>query len=294
MLWLLVAVIEPLMHALANVFDNYFINNLFKKPGTLVFFSSLMNLVFLPLLFLFHLPTVPAWSEMPLLMLLGLISVAYVYPYYRALQSDDTSVVTSLFSIGSIFVPILSFFIIGEVLRVSQYIGFLLIITASSLLTLNLKTRVVSSKALFYMSIVSLILAVEAVTYKYVLTSIDWVTALTWSTMFSFLFAMPLYFFNKENIHAKAPAFRKSLKLFALEELATFVGVAAAVYATALAPVTLVRGVASLQPVFVLGYAVLFSKAFPKAFKEKIDGESLKKKILLFALIIIGSLLAFS
>ncbi|HLC59398.1 MAG TPA: hypothetical protein VJH34_02650, partial [archaeon] len=103
MLWLLIALLNPLLHGWSNIIDNVLVNRIFKNPLNLVVFSSVMNLAFLPLLFLFHIPVLPTASTLPIFILLGLLDIAYVWPYYKALQHDDTSVVSGLFSLGKVF-----------------------------------------------------------------------------------------------------------------------------------------------------------------------------------------------
>lgn len=292
---MLFALLEPMFHGIANVFDNYFVNKIFRNPIVLIFFSHITDLLFLPLIFVFGLPVIPAMSQIPIFAILGLINVTYIYPYLKALQSDDTSTVSSLFSMSKIFVPVLAFLFIGEILTLNQYIGFAMIIVASSLLTMDFRKKFRLNSSFVYMLIVSVILSIEAILYKFVLGSVDWVTAFTWSTVFSLLFVMPILLIGKyrKEIRRTTPSFKKGFKLFATEEFVTFVGSVGFVVAMSLAPVTLVKGVSSLQPVFVLLYAILFGKMFPKAFKEKVDGKSLAKKVIFFVIIILGGILAF-
>ena len=124
MYWLLFALLEPILHGLANVIDNHFTNNLFKRTTTLVFFASFTNLLFLPIILILDFPTLITISQIPFFIILGLTGIGYLYPYYKALQNDDTSVVVSLFSLGKVFVPLLAFLLVGEILNTTQYLGF--------------------------------------------------------------------------------------------------------------------------------------------------------------------------
>ena len=128
MYWIIFALLEPFFHGFANVIDNHFTNNLFKKTTTLVFFASFTNILFLPIIFLLDFPSFITPSQIPFFIILGLTGIGYLYPYYKALQNDDTSIVVSLFSLGKIFVPLLAFLLVGEILAISQYIGFFVVI----------------------------------------------------------------------------------------------------------------------------------------------------------------------
>src|SRR3989338_2331948 len=136
-MWILFACISAAFYAVAEQFDSFFVNGKFKHPFTLLFYTSLFNLIFVPVLFIFQPPEVPPISTIPLFILLGLVGIGYLYPYYRGLQSDDTSVAISFFGVSRIFVPVLAFLAVGEVLDVQQYLGILLIILSVTLLGLH-------------------------------------------------------------------------------------------------------------------------------------------------------------
>lgn len=294
MLWILIALLSPLLHGLSNILDNYFVNKLFKEPIILVFFSSFINLLFLPFVFLVGVPGMLPLQLVPFIIILGLTNIFYLYPYYKALEADETSIVISLFSLGKLFVPALAFMLVREKLSITQYAGFFIIILSSTLLTLNhhgKKFRINAS--FFWMGLCSLILAIEAVSYKYVFTSTSWVTGFSWAVMSSFVLVLPLLLVHKYKcgIKSQFTKFRNNFHLFALEEFLTFGGNAAITFAVSIAPVTLVEGISSLQPLFVLVYALLFSRLYPKWFKEKIDEKSMVKKILLFLIIVGGVVL---
>ncbi len=294
MIWVLIALLSQGLHSFANVMDNYFVNKLFKSPSVLVFYASFINLLFLPLIFIFQLPELPTLNLLPFYFLLGLTNVLYLYPYYKALENDDTSIVISLFSLGKILVPILAFLIVGEVLSLKQYLGFLVIIFSSSILTLNNHSKKFEfNKSLYYMCVVSFILAFEAVLYKYVFNNTNWITGFTWAVIASFIIILPTLLLKNQrnNVRKTFYKFRNKFHLFALEEFLTFGGTATATIAISLAPVTLVEGISGFSPIFVLTYAILLGRLFPKAFKEKIDGKSIIKKIMLFIIMIIGIVL---
>ena len=294
MLWILIALIAPLTQGLANVLDSYFINNPFKNPTTLIFFSASLSLIFLPLIFLIQIPSIPPIGMLLPLMLTGFLNVAYAYPYYKALQRTDVSSVSALFSLGKILVPILAFLIVGEILSISQYAGFLIIVVGAFLLSIDFGHRLKVGKALPLMALASFATSLESVVYKFVLNSISWSTALSWSTVFSLIFISVIVLVSRQwrPIFQSFSRFRSKLPLLAGEELLTFTGSAAVVLAISLAPVTLVKGITALQPIFVLVIAVILKKQYKHfSFKEEVHRRALLKKVILFIAIIIGSIL---
>ena len=294
MLWILIALLSPLLHGLSNILDNYFVNGIFRNPVILVFFASSINILFLPLILLIETPHMLPLNVLPFIIILGLTNIFYLYPYYKALESDDTSIVSSLFSLGKIFVPLLAFFIVQEKLTTLQYAGFFVILLASTALTLNTHQKKIRlNNSFFWMLLCSLILTIESVMYKYVFIHVSWATGFFWAVISSFVLVLPMLCIKKyrRDIVSQFSTFKKSFHLFALEEFLTFGGSIGSTLAISLAPVTLVEGIFSLQPVFVLGYALLFSRWYPKVFKEKIDAKSIIKKVFLFLILLTGVLL---
>lgn len=294
---LVFAFLAPALYGAANILDNFLVGKLFRKIPALIFYSELLNVLFIPFVWLFQTPELPSWNVVPIFLAIGACDMLYLYPYYKALQSDDTAVVSSLFSIGKIFVPILAFLIVGEVLTMAQYLGFALIITSSTLLTLSVKHGSLRLRpSFFYMLIASLLISLEIVLYKYLLENVSWSTGFVSSLLaaFGLAFLMLLVRRWRKDIMEGWSIFRRRFPLLAAEELLTVGATGSYTYATASLPATLIGGIAESQSFIVLLYAVLFSRFFPKVFKEKIDTRNVFKKISLFVLTIIGVALILS
>ncbi|MBI4163927.1 MAG: EamA family transporter [Candidatus Aenigmarchaeota archaeon] len=293
LLWMWLVVAGTMLYGLSNVFDSYLANRLFRKPSTLLFFTTLINLIFLPLIFFIQVPGIPPLNLLPFFVFLGLVDVAYLYPYYKALESDETSVVVSLFAIDKIFVPFLAFLIVGEVLTLTQYFGFTLVLLSSLLLTLHHHGKFRLNKSFLYMALCSLLLAFEGVVYKYVFENVSWSTGFSWALIFSFLIVLPMLLFkhHRTSIRLQVKKFERKIHIFVSNELLSFGGAAALTFAVSIAPITFIKGVDSIQPLFVLIYAILLTRFFPKMFREKVDLKNIEKKLLLFALMIVGILI---
>jgi len=287
MFWIFIAFLSPLFYAATNVFDNYFVNLHFKNPITLIFFASVFNIVFLPFILLIQTPALPTMETLPFFMLIGAIDVIYLYPYYRALQEDDTSNVLAFFYVGSVFVPIFAYFIANETLTLRYYMGFFLLIISWTILSLNKYSRPVSTAAIL-MILCSLLVSIELVVYRYIFASVSWSTGVFWSMFFATLFVLPIFFVKKQrqSIIEHIPRFKRCFHLFLVEELFAFLGLAAYTYAVFLVPATLVRGIGALQPFILLVLAIFLGKFFP--FKEGLSTPDLVKKSIAFFLIVIG------
>jgi len=297
-MWILIALIAPTCYGIACVFDSFLINKNFKNPLTIAFFSSLLNIIFVPFLFLFDKPIIPPITLIPIFILLGIINISYLYPYFRGLQNDDTSTVVAFFGIGRIFIPILAFLIAGEILSLYQYVGIILIIL--SVLSLSIKRipkGFIFKKAFIYIICAAFITSFEGVLLKYLFNhGIPVSTAiggeLIMSLFLVFLFLLPKSL--RKDIQTNISTFKKNIHIFFTEELFTFLAFVAEGYAIHIAPVSLVKGITIFTPFFILLYSNLFGKRFPNTFKEEKNIRSNIKKILLFTSLSVGVFLITS
>jgi drug/metabolite transporter (DMT)-like permease len=292
-MWVFFAFLAPALYAIAEIFDGYLSNRGFKNIAPLIFFASLMNFIFVAIIFTINKPIIPTGNLILPLIGVGLTNVLYLYPYYKSLKIEDTSIVSGFFSIGKIIIPILAFIFVGEVLSIKQYIGILIIILGNSFLALNTSNKKITFNKSFYLIILaSTILSIEGILFKYMFEQgVDWSTAIGGQLLISGVIACTLLMLitkTRKQIFKERSNYRKSIKIFFTEESITFLAVASETYAISLAPVSLVKGIGMTIPIFVLSYIVIVKKYNPKAFRENIEKKFVFKKAFIFSLIILG------
>ncbi len=293
MSWILIAFLEPVLHASVNILDSNLTNRLFKSAWLITILVAFSTVLFLPLIWIFDPPTNLPLNLLPFFVVVAFIELFYSYPYYKALQNADTSIAISLFSLGKIFVPILAFVFIKESLLPIQYFGFFLIIGSSFALTFNRQARFRLNKSFFYMLLASALLAIEVVIYKYIFDQVGWSTGFVWvlgisGVMGLFTILLPKV---RQSIKLELPALKKYYWLILLIGGIGFFGNIGFTYAVSQVPATVARTIDSFQPMFVLFYAVIFKRFFPISFKEEVDIRSLAKKVVLFIITVIGVVL---
>ncbi|HLD18270.1 MAG TPA: EamA family transporter [Patescibacteria group bacterium] len=292
--WIFLALLGPFFHGWANVLDNVLTNQRVQNVFSLIVFTSFFNFFFLPLVWLFDKPSWPDVWVFPVFALLGLVNILYSYPYYRALQEEDTSVVAALFALGKIFVPILAFLFVGERLEPLQYVGFFVIVAASVALSLRSWSDLHLNAALGFMLLVSFFLAWEAVGFKFLFEhGVGWGTAVAGQSVFAIAWVLLLLVVPgiRRGMTESWRSFRPAAPFFVVEEFLTFAGSAASTYAFFLVPITFVTSVGSFQPFFVLFYAIVFRKKLSGFFKEAIDRTSLVRKLFFFFVMFAGIVL---
>lgn len=294
-MWLLYAFLAPAFYAIAEILDEFLVNKKFNHLFTVVFYTSLFNLIFIPILFAFSPPTLPPLHTLPIFLGLGLAGIAYLYPYYRGLQSDDTSVATSFFAIGRLFVPVLAFLIVGEVLDLQQYFGIGLIIVSVVALGLHhSRKRFRFSKALWYIGWAAFILAFEGVFLKLLFVQgVSVSTAVGGEAIIGLIIGISLLGLQRvrSDVIATIPLFIKLSPLFLLEELFTFIGQVTESSAISLTSLSIVKGLTMTAPFFLVAYAWIGRGIFPSLFKEDLHRKNVLHKLFLFLILIIGIIL---
>lgn len=294
-MWILFAFIAPAFYGVAEILDNFLSNKIFKHPLTLAFFASMFNFLVIPIFFIFNPPTWPPLTTIPIFLILGFVEFGYLYPYYKGLQNEDTSVVSAFFGLGRIFIPILAFLIVGEILSLVQYIGIVLIISASILLSFKKKhTKLLFSKSFWYIGLAAFMLSFEGVLLKYLFQNgVSYSTAIGGEMLVAAMFSLFLLFSNKvrHDIVSSTKAIKIFFPLFVFEEVITFLAFAAEAYAIDKAPVTIVKAIGMFIPFFILFYGKMLKTRFPTVFKESTNTGIIIKRIILFTVMVAGILL---
>jgi len=284
--WLAIAFLAPMFWALVNIIDVYFVGGIYKDEldGTII--SGLFQIVPWSILFFiadFNLAGAfnsnnTLWLDGTLILSFigGLLYTSSFYFYFKALFSkNDVSMLQVFWSLTIIAVPVLSFFIFGEVLPAFKYAGMAVVLLGATVLSLNAKLRESFSGrylkimlgAVLFLSL-SMILEERA----YNLLGVSYGSQGFWLGFFFFslgaftaglLFAL---FFKR----SPWVLIRKYYKIFLLGEGIYFLGNLFSQRALDIAPsASYVAAVETFIPVFVLAYSLLILFFFSYILKKK-------------------------
>ena len=290
----LIALFSPFFYAASVVIESFLSLVMFKRPIVMLFFVSLTNALFTPLVLVFGTPTLPNVNTFAIYTLIAILDIAYLYPYYIALKKTDTSVISSLFALGNIFVPILSFILLADVLRLHQYIGFLIIIFASVILNKKSRVHFCINDAFYLMVISTFLLACRICLSKYVLNLdhnvsnvLIYPNLLSWLIPFLFLLSSK----NRKSIKKKVGVYLHQFKFFVIVELFTFGAVATSIIALDKLSPTVSAAITALEPLFALAIIIFLKSCCNLRLK---DCGITFKKIICFIWIIIGVVMTCS
>jgi len=291
---ILAAFINPAAHSLSNIFDAYIIGNLFRKTSTAVFYANITNIIGpLALLFIGPIHFLPL-SVISYALLIGLINIGYLFPYYKALKTTDTSIVAALFSLERLFIPFWAYLIVDEIMRPVQYIGLGVIIAVSLILNIENPKRIKINGGFWLMLLTAVILSFETVFYKKILQQTDWVSAAFWCAISTYMFRWFILFHKaaRQDITKNVLQYKTHFANFCFIEIFDQLGNLAPVFALASIPVLVETSITSTQPIFVMIFGYFLTKLFGNRFKENLTRRETIKKIVCFILIGIGVNLA--
>lgn len=297
--WLLIAFIAPLLWAFTTFIDKILISKYFKgRAGALIIYSCLIALPIFILIALFKPEVINLdFKTAIFIMLNGTLVIFYLFPYFYALTKADTSTIVPLFQIIPIITYILSFFILGERLTFIQIFAGVLIITGAVGISSNFhgKKFKINKEVLFSMLFACLLIAINAVMFKFFAVELDFWTASFWEYFGFFIFGLVLLLFVKK--------YRKDFILSYQENKISMVGVnllnetiniiAGIIFsfASLLAPVALVGLANGFQPLFVLLLGIVATIFVPNLIKENIKKAIIIQKAIFIILMIIGGYL---
>lgn len=286
--WFYFALLSPLIFAVVNIIDDNLLRSVYKSP----FFGAIISGFFalLPLLALIFIPfSVPSYPIALLGISAGFLTTMYYLYYFKALESEYPSVVVALFGFSPSLVPFIAYGVLGEVLNINQYLGFVIILISSIAISLVDVEKFKFSKAFFIVFFASSIYAIIAVLSKVVYTEVDFWSGYMLFSIGMGLGAIFLSTFFKEGrsfFREFKISFKKWIWIFILVEL---IGISAELtnnLAISKGPVSLVKVIEGTQPMFVLLLALLFFPFFPKYFREAAKGDKFKKAFFMSVMLI--------
>ncbi|WP_411726154.1 EamA family transporter [Methyloglobulus sp.] len=133
-MWLYYALLGPPFWAIVHILDSHCVGNVFDRPWMGVITSSLATAV-IALIALFFLPGVdwqlPEWHIIALALLAGgLIQLGQGF-YFQALEKTEAGIVAAYGNFTPTLLPLVSYFLIGDVLELWHYITIGVLVIAS-------------------------------------------------------------------------------------------------------------------------------------------------------------------
>lgn len=133
-MWLFYALLGPPFWALVHILDSHCVGNVFDRPWMGVITSSLATAVialFFPFILLYMDWRLPSWHIIALALLSGgLIQLGQGF-YFQALEKTEAGIVAAYGNFTPTLLPLVSYFLMGDVLQPWHYITIGVLVLAS-------------------------------------------------------------------------------------------------------------------------------------------------------------------
>lgn len=299
--WFFIALASPFLWSICNHIDKFLIDKYYKdvKAGSLMFMTALMSVVMAAGIFIVKpsLADIPRHSAL-IMIVAGIVYLFAAFPYLYALMRDEASRVVPLFEVQPIIAFVLAFLFLHEHLDLREILAGLIIMAGSIFISLDLDNGFRFKKQVFWLMMLSTALfATEGFLFKFVGIKVGFWSAAFYQDLGSLIAGVALFVLLPSLRRGFIEVMKKSsgpvLAASFVNESFNVVARLIYNYATLLAPLALVSVVASIQPIFVLGFGILFTIFWPSFREESLLRKHLMQKIASVAIIFVGSYLLF-
>ncbi len=298
MTWFVVALVGPILYAVANHTDKFLISRYLKggEVGALIIFSSIFSVVTLPAILVVH----PAVFNVTFLQGIalaanGMLLVVAILLYFYALHRDEASFVVPFYQTIPIFGFILGYFVLGETITYAQGTASVFILLGALVLSFQIRLGKLRFKkeVVRLMLGASLLYALNGVVFKLIAVNEGFWPSTFWGMVGKIILGLGFLAFAPSYRNQFLAMIRENklavLGLNSLSETLFIVAEGATAYALLLAPVVLVFLVNSFQPLFVFALGVLLSHFLPGLSKESLARQDMLQKFLGISLLMIGT-----
>lgn len=161
--WIFLTVVA----GLASVVFNTLLRRSLRKdsdPTAYAWWFELIRALFFAALIPIFPQFIFSWLNLGILILTGLIEIGAVYFFMKMHSRNQLSLSTILLQLRLIYVPIIAFFVLGETLNPSQWLGIILIVSGAIIVT---RPRTLKfDRSLYFALIAGILTATNSVILK--------------------------------------------------------------------------------------------------------------------------------
>jgi len=291
--WIIFALLAPILWAGCNIIDKFLLTKYFKNAFDYQLWIVLTDAPII-VFFLMFFPLSFSYPGFLLGIILGIMDVTALFIYNKAMLVEEVSRVIPLSYIDVLFILPMAYFFFGEVLKIQNYIGIILLLMGAILISLkviNSKKRILSP-ALKFVLILALLWAILGTLEKYTLGLIEKLSIIFWMVVGTVIGASPLFLFQRLRSRVYSKIKNMNWIILLLTIIVQLLAYSAFfVYLTAMSEglLSLVVGISLIQPFIVFLFTTTLTLLLPKVIKEKIDRSTLFLKFIAICLIFVGA-----
>ena len=292
MSWILFSILAALVWSFSDIIDKYILTKWIKRPNTPLIVTGIFGLLAGLFVYLFQGFSLLSYLNIILAFVAGSLYILSIVFYFKAAKIEEISRVIPLFYLTPLFVLILAAIFLGEVFTPIKYLGIFLLVIGAVLISSKKLKKIGLGKSFWFLIVSSLLWAVSLIITKYLLNFSDFWTIFAYTRIGTFISTIPILYFNFPDLLSTVKKHgQKVIGLMSLGNLLVTVGGLLVIIAMTTGYVTLINALSSLEPFFVLFFAVILSIFFPKFLKEEIRKSTILIKLLAITLVFVGAIL---
>ncbi|MDH5438682.1 MAG: EamA family transporter [Candidatus Bathyarchaeota archaeon] len=290
--WFIFAFMATVLWAVGVVIDKHILTKHMQDPFSYQLLFTITEAPILLLILLTPISSALPWS------LLGIVGGLGIYLglilYFKAMRIEEASRVISLWYISPIFVLLLAYVFLEEILSLPSYSGVMFLVLGAIFISYRKEKgkKPVIPPALGLILASGVVFAGYEVLTKYVLDTIDYFSYFFWNFIGTAIIGSSLFCFPKIRGNFLNDIERVNRTVLFWRIINTSLGVIATVFyyiAMSDGPVSLVAAASSLEPFFVFAFTLLLSLFAPRILKEETGKKVVTMKALAIILIIVGT-----
>lgn len=287
--WIIFSILSALFLAIVSTVDKYVLTKWIKKPMVPVLILGVIGLIASIVICLIHGFSLLSPTNILLATASGISFIFMAYFYFHAAKIEEISRVVPLFYIAPLFVSILASIFLHEIFSLKKYLGVFFLLIGAVIISSKKSVKFRLGKAFWLMILSSFALSIHMVITKYLLRFADFWNIFSFIRIGIFLAlipAFPIYFpeiLSTINEHGK-----KVITVMTLNESLALGASLLITIAASVGYVTLVNALSSVQPFFVLLFALVLSLFYPNILKEEIGKLTILLKFIAIILMFSG------
>lgn len=292
-----IGILAALFWSLTNIVDKYLVSK-YSADGNLggIFLLSCffpVILVLVAILYADGAVFMISSSDQVTLLLSGLLMVAWIFFYLKALSEDDTSVVMTLLILAPLFSLLFGFLILGELPTPIQLTAGASMVTGALIVSYAPKHKSFKWRLLAYALAASATTGLMHSLFKYAtFEDVVW-PSLFWRSLGMILSGLFIFLFIKSYreafIHFIKKHLRAGLALNATSETFTLIGDTLFAIALLYAPIALIQTTEAYQPIFIVILIYILGRFGFAEVKENTDRAELIRRLFGFLFVLGGT-----
>ena len=285
--WLLYTLITYFLWTLTGFVDKIFLNKIFNKPliyNTFVGLFQILVIILIPFVGF----TMPQFYIVIFGLALGILFFLCLIPYFKAISSDDVSLVAPLFSLTPILVLILSAIFLKDFLGSKEIVAFFLFLIGGFLISVKEFKNFRITKALKYVLLSCFMFSIYLLLMKYFFDNVGFFEGFILLRI-GHVMGAGLMLLNKNvRTSLKKQFFKLNLTngaVFTSNELLSIISQFFFNLAVSLGPIALINACSGVQYAMLFILVLIFTLFFPRILKEDLSKAILIRKILAILII---------